>query len=316
MFMQIIKLSIGAILAILVAYFMGLNNPLTAGVVVLLCLGKTRRSSLESSIIRAKSLTIALVLASVIFTNVGFTVYAFCLFLIIFIPIIMKLNLEVGLIIGVVLSGHLLAWGKLDQTIMVNTISLFAIGVAVAFVANLYVPKLGQEIVQKQRAVERMFSDILLQVATMLRGDLNFDKTIFTETETVIDSALTTAQADYENHLLTDNSYFIDYLQFRQIQLEILKRLASLARQVDTNLVQAELIAELTTQIADSISEFGNGEKIIAEIDRLTEEFRGMTLPESRDEFENRAILFQFLNEIRYLVELKRFFRAEHRTNR
>ena len=314
--LQIIKLSIGGVLAILIASFVGLNNPLTAGVVVLLCLGKTRRSSLESSIIRAKSLAIALVLASVIFVSVGFSVYAFCLFLIIFIPIIMKLNLEVGLIIGVVLAGHLLAWGAIDQMIMVNTVSLFAIGVVVAFVANLYVPKLGHDIVQKQRAVEGLFSDILLQIATMLRGDLNFDESIFLRVENIIDTTITTARIDNDNHLLTDNSYFVDYMQFRQIQLEILKRLASLAQEVGTDLVQAELIAELTTQVANSISEFGSGEKIIVEINRLTEEFRVMPLPLNRNEFENRAILFQFLNEIRYLVELKRFFRAEHPTNR
>ena len=315
MLVEIIKLTVGAVFAILVASFVGLNNPLTAGTVVLLCLGKTRRSSLESSIIRAKSLAIALLLASVIFTIFGFSVYVFCLFLAIFIPIILWLRLETGLVIGAVLSGHLLARGVVDATVLINTVSLFLIGVVTAFVANLYVPNLNKEVIQQQRDIERLFRDILLQVATMLHGDLNFNPTNFTDVENIIKNALEIAKTDDENHLVTDRLYFVDYIHFRQMQFEILKRLFDLASKIDINLVQVELIADLAIVTANSISEFGDGTEVIQQINATTDEFRVMSLPTSRTEFENRAILFQFLNEIRYLVELKRFFRAEHHSN-
>ena len=316
MVIQMIKLTLGAIVAILTASFIGLNSPLTAGTVVILCLGKTRRSSLESTVIRTKSLAIALLLASVVFIIFGFSVYTFCLFLAIFIPINLTLKLETGLVIGIVLSGHLLTRGTIDQAVIINTISLFVIGVLIAFVANLYIPNLNKEIIQKQREIERLFSSILLQIATMLRGDLNFDSTAFDDIQNVITTALVTAKIDNDNHLVNDRSYFVNYIQFRQLQLEILKRLFDLANKVDTELVQVELIADLTVDIAASVSEFGDGERVIKKINMIKEDFRAMSLPTSRSEFENRAILFQFLSEMSHLVELKRFFHAEHRTNR
>lgn len=316
MLIQVIKLSLGATFAILTAASFGLNNPLTAGTVVLLCLGKTRKSSLESTLTRAKSLTIALLLSGTIFTTFGFSVHTFCLFLVLFVPIVYRLKLETGLVIGVVLSGHFLARGVIDQTVIINTISLFLIGALTAFVANLYVPNLNKRIVEKQREIEQLFTEILLQTATTLRGDLNFSDTVFIRAEKVIANALITAKIDDENHLINDRSYFVDYINFRQMQFEILRRLSDLAIKIDIEIVQVELIADLTVDIANSISEFGSGKQVISQINEISSGFKKMPLPATREEFENRAILFQFLNEIRYLVELKRFFRAEHRTNK
>ena len=307
-----IKLALGALLGILIAYFLGLGSALTAGTVVLLSLGKTKRSSVHSAFVRVKGVTLALVLASVIFSLVGFTVYAFSFFLVIFICLILKLKLDEGLIIGAVLSSHLMNNGAIDGAILLNTVALFVIGVSVALLLNLYVPDMSEEIVKNQRYIEERFREILLMIATALRGDKNFDASILVEIETFIDDALLRAKVNDDNYLLTDRSYDVKYIRMRKLQLHLLKRMLELGSKIDMNLEQVDWVADLTEEFAHSLSESNSGEGLLARLEAVLAVARKEVLPKNRDEFENRAILFQYLNELRYFVELKQEFSSEY----
>jgi len=311
MWIRGIKLSIGAIVAILVAYFLGLNNPLTAGTIVLLSLGKTRRSSLQSAFIRIKSVILALALASGTFLLFDFTIYAFAIFLCLYVFSILVFKLDEGLIIGAVLSGQIWAKGIIDYAVLSNAGLLFVIGVCIAFLFNLYMPDMSQDITHDQRYIENSFRDILHMIVTILRGDCNFDDAIFTEIETFINQALVRAQTNEDNYLLADLSYYGSYIRMRKRQLYILKQMFELACRIDMELEQGEKIANLTEKLAYTLSERGTGEEMLQEIAAISAVFQSGSLPKSRAEFENRAILFQYLSEMRYLTELKREFTDE-----
>ena len=312
MLIRDIKLSLGAMAGILIAHFFGLSNPLTAGIIVLLSLGKTKRSSVDIAVVRVKSVALALVLASGVFLLFGFTVYAFSGFLFLFIPLILKLKLENGLIIGSVLSTHLISASAIDFGILFNTIALFVIGVSVAILFNLYMPDMSEKVVENQRYIEDRFREILLIIATVIRGDHNFDQSIFTEVKQFIDDALMRAKTNDDNHLFADVSYYAKYIGMRKMQFDILNRMFELVCKIDMDLVQADLMAELTEDFAHSLSESGTGEEMLKRLEVISAECKDGPLPKSRREFENRAILFQYLSELRHMVELKREFRSEY----
>jgi uncharacterized membrane protein YgaE (UPF0421/DUF939 family) len=67
-------------------------------------------------------------------------------------------------------------------------------------------------------------------------------------------------------------------------------------------------IAGFMENIAVSFHELNNVEGLLIEFRELQEHFRKDKLPQSREEFEYRAILYQILNEIEYFLILKRNF--------
>ncbi|MCL1990969.1 MAG: aromatic acid exporter family protein [Defluviitaleaceae bacterium] len=313
MLIRALKLSFGAMIGTLIAYFLGLSHPLTAGVIVLLSLGKTKRSSIEIARVRIKAVALALVLASVLFFIFGFTVYAFSLFLFTYIPLILIFKLEEGLVIGSVLSTHLIIAASSGFGILFNTLSLFVIGVGIAMLVNLYMPDMRGEIIQDQRYIEERFRDILLIMATMIKGNQYFDQSMFVEIETFINDALVRAKMNADNYLRADMSYYANYMNMRKMQFEILKRMFNLTCQIEMELVQAALIADLTKHFAHSLSESNSGEGLLEELAAVLAECQDGTLPKSRQEFENRAILFQYLSEFRHMVELKREFNEKQK---
>jgi uncharacterized membrane protein YgaE (UPF0421/DUF939 family) len=312
MLIRAVKLSLGALVGILGAYFLGLSNPLTAGIIVLLSLGKTKRSSIDIALVRIKSVSLALLLASATFLIASFTVYSFGLFLFLYIPFVLKFKLEDGLIIGSVLSTHLIAVATVDFDILFNTIMLFIIGVSVALVFNMYMPDMSKEITQDQRYIEDRFRELLFIIATIIRGDKNFDYEMIIEIESFIDHALTRAQANEDNYLMTDVSYHTSYIKMRKLQFDVLSRMFGLVWKVDMNLVQADLIADLTEELAHTLSKTNSGKDLLIKIDDILVGFQEGELPKSRKEFENRAVLFQYLSEFRHMVELKREFSNEY----
>lgn len=315
MLIRAVKMSLGSLVGILSAYFLGLSNPLTAGIIVLLSLGKTKRSSVDIALVRIKSVALALLLASSTFLITGFTVYSFGLFLFLYIPFVLKFELEDGLIIGSVLSTHLIMASTVDFDILYNTIMLFIIGVSVALVLNLYMPDMSKKIAKDEQYIEEKFRELLIIIATIIRGDQNFDQGLFLEVESFIDQALTRAVANEDNYLITDVSYHTRYINMRKFQFDVLLRMYDLVIKIDMNLVQVDLIADLTQDLAHTLSKTNSGIDLLIKIDDILAESKKAELPKSRKEFENRAVLFQYLSEFRHLVELKREFSHEYGGN-
>ncbi|MEG0085126.1 MAG: hypothetical protein RR817_01510, partial [Niameybacter sp.] len=48
---------------------------------------------------------------------------------------------------------------------------------------------------------------------------------------------------------------------------------------------------------------------LLEQLAKLREVFRASSLPKTREEFENRAMLYQYLNDIEHFLEIKQSFR-------
>lgn len=73
-------------------------------------------------------------------------------------------------------------------------------------------------------------------------------------------------------------------------------------------LTKSIMISNYLERVADLFHEFNNVEELLLEQRQLFESFKTEELPSTREEFENRAILFQILRDLEYFLQLKRSF--------
>lgn len=300
-----LKLTIGAILAILIARAVGLTSPLSVGTLVFLSLGSTRLSSFKAAWVRVKSLAAALVLASIIFTITDFSIYGFLLFIALFVAIVVRFGLNEGLVIGVVQSSQIFGKEVINAEVLLNTIGLFTVGVTVAFLINLYMPDMKKAIQNDQHFIETSFKEILTKITEMLRGEGKYEINRFETLERYFTESISRTQANEENHLIHDVSVYGNYIRFRNQQFYILRQMYKLATSLTMKLEQGTALADLIQDISQRLSQEGTGEETLARIEAYRKDPLLEAMPASKEEFRNRALLFQILNELNNFSQLK-----------
>jgi len=312
MFLKILKLEIGAVLGILGAYYIGLSNPLTAGIIVLLSIGRTKKSSLQVAGERTKAVVLSFALSAIVYRMFGFTVFSFGIFLFGYIPLAAGFKIESGLIIGAVLSTHFVSAAVLDLGIFLNTAGLYVIGITVALAINAYTPDVLEKIKSDQGYIESCFRAILLEMAGVLRKKPLGKNTELSHVGAFIEEALARARDFEDNHVFADKSYNSKYIHLRKMQFEAIRRMHQLACGITMDIEQVLVVAALTEELARELSESNTGSMLLGRLSAVMGEFQKGELPRNREEFENRAVLFQYLSELRYLIELKREFSNEY----
>jgi uncharacterized membrane protein YgaE (UPF0421/DUF939 family) len=142
-------------------------------------------------------------------------------------------------------------------------------------------------------------------------SDKTYEDVDFTELETFLEELLKKAYEDAGNTLLSNTKYLVSYLEMRKLQIGVLKDIKDNIKQIPVLLRQTYPIAEFLEHTASSFHELNNAKGLLNELKELQEHFRKEKLPETREEFEYRAILFQILKELEYFLLLKRNFMKE-----
>ena len=71
---------------------------------------------------------------------------------------------------------------------------------------------------------------------------------------------------------------------------------------------KAKLLSEFTGELARDLNECNTGEYLLERADELKKHYQNTELPKTREEFENRAVLYQYFNDLIYLIEIKSKF--------
>ena len=71
---------------------------------------------------------------------------------------------------------------------------------------------------------------------------------------------------------------------------------------------QTHMISKFTKNVADEVKDRNDCKELLKELELLKLGFKEMALPKTREEFENRAQLLQFLNDMEDLLIMKRNF--------
>ncbi len=302
-----VKTAIAATIAIITADFLGLKYAAAAGIIAILSTQSTKRQSVTVALQRIGASFLALAIAPVLFILLGYNPLTFGLFLMIFITLAARLKVAEGIVVNSVLVTHLLVERSTAPGLLLNEISLMIVGTSIALILNLYMPSLEGKIKEDQRSIEILMKEILLHMAKALRDNSVSirEEQMFKDLGDLLEQGLSRAYRNLNNYFFINSNYYVEYMEMRLQQFHTLKRMRSHFQRFFMTYEQTDMMAEYTEEVAQSFHEKNTAKKLLVNLNSLREMYKAMKLPETREEFENRAMLFQFLNDMEEFLNIK-----------
>ncbi|MBC2177523.1 aromatic acid exporter family protein [Listeria booriae] len=316
--LRTVKTAVGATLAILIAEWLGLEYAVSAGLITVLSIQNTKKGSIQLAVQRVYSTVIALTISAIFFLLLGFNAIAFGLYLLVFIPIAVRLKVTDGIVVSSVLVTHILVEQSLSLFWFTNEMLLMAVGAGIGILLNLYMPKMDIEMKQQRQKIESIMRQIFFCFAQDLKREPVYldEKKLIKQLSAYLKEANEQSRRHFDNQLFADSRYYIKYIDMRTVQLRVIKQMSLSIQSVSILTNHATKMAELVEKTALSLSEQNPAEDLIEDVNQILTDFRQSDLPKTREEFEGRALLFQFLNDLRYLLELKRDFTQQFKEDK
>lgn len=305
------KMALSATIAIIISNYIGLKFGVTAGIIAILSIQETKKEALLVAGRRLIACAAAILLSFLLFWLLGNSPIVFGLFLLIFISGTILLKIEDGMVMGAVLSTHLLSSTDINVSWIINEVQLTIIGIGIAMLFNLYSSSLDDEFDKNKARIEDCYRGILSDMAVSLVTQTVpiYEKKILLEVEGLVNKSKLIAQAINNNNLFSINNYYVSYIEMRIIQLEVIKRMKRHFSRFYMTFEQTKILSEFTNNVAMNLHEDNDCLELLERLNLLRKDYKNMELPKNREEFENRALLFQFLNDLEDFLNAKREFK-------
>ncbi|WP_288226457.1 aromatic acid exporter family protein [uncultured Enterococcus sp.] len=308
--LRTIKTAVAAPVALLLATGINLESASSAAIITILTVTNTKRSTAKTALNRLFSLTLATAIAAVCFLILGFHPITFGLYLLVFIPLSIRLGLSEGIAVSSVLITHYLAAGEMPVSLIINEYLLMIIGVSCALAANLYMPNTEKKIQEDQVVVEVSLKRMLEKMSAYLNQPAK-EELLRQECLSLrgfVRQAQERAQEFEENHFFSGNSYYFEYFAMRRLQLKVLSDMLQILNRLDAAAEDVQELRELFEFTAQTLAEDNDGAAILEKIDEADQRYQQKKLPESRQAFEERAMLFQLFQLFQDFIEIKAGF--------
>ncbi|MFJ8527784.1 aromatic acid exporter family protein [Bacillus sp. NPDC094106] len=307
-----VKTAVGTGIAVFMAQLLGLEFYSSAGILVILCVQNTKRKSLQVSLHRFLACLLSMVFSFCIFETIGYTPFAISLLLLTFIPTAVMCKIQEGIVTSSVIVMHLYSLKYITWSAIGNEVAVITIGISVALLVNMYMPSAEKKLTRYQEQVEVNFKKILYEMAAYLRNrDSTWDGKELIETEEILKQAKDLSFKKLENQFMREDDYYYRYFDMRMQQFEILERIMPLAASLSWSYEQADMIAEVITNVGNSIRPESTGLISLRQLQEMREIFREMPLPKTREEFEMRAKLVQLVYEMEQYLLIKSRFKGK-----
>ena len=305
---KIIKLSVGSILAIIIASLFKLQYSIVAGVITLLVVKDTKKETLLGALSKLFGFLLCTVYSYICFRIFGYNLFAFSLYILITIWTCFALKIRDVIAMCVVIASHYLLQSSMSFYWILNETGLFIIGAGIGIIINMFIPSNFHKIYIGQQKLQEQVSLILIDIAHIISNpdkDFNFQHNLDVLNK-LINSSTKYAYENINNNLLSDTEYFLEHMEIVKSQRDILNNLYELVSQLNYVPYQGYIIAEFIDEVGNTSFDANNVENLLNSLEKIYTDMKTQPLPENRDEFENRAILFLCLIEIRkYLTNRK-----------
>lgn len=315
--LKLIKIAAGSVIAIFLADMLGLSYSTSAGIITLLTIQDTSRETIIISVKRIIAFLLAAVLSYIVFNIAGYHAFSYGIFLFIFIACCTPLSLGSAVSTNAVLVTHYLLAKNMSFSIIINEALLLLIGAGIGTLLNLYMPGKEKEIRAMQRTLEEDLRTILLRMSEYIVKEDRSDYTgsCFDKLQADIDNGLATAFAYMNNTFFQESKYFIEYMNMRKQQSIVLQDIYKKIMNIRTIVPQAEQVSGFIYEIAVSFGESNNASELNAKLSGLFGQMKDSPLPVTREEFEDRAVLYAILMDFRYFLLLKKEFAEKYFEN-
>ena len=313
------KIAVGSGAAIYIAEALHLEYAVSAGTVTLLALLATKWETIRFSFIRLGTFFVTVLMAFILLPRMHseWVAYGVIVFALVFLSDL--LGWRSTLSVNAVITAHYMTRQDFSAAFFWNEFMLVFIGVAIAFILNLFHLNKSQKkhLMEGIRYVEEMMqgdlrelSDYLLK-AQMSRNVWEDIRTL----EKKLRELMVEAREYHSNTFGAHHDYYLDYFEMRFDQCQMLDSLHSEMRRIRSMPKQAEVVADYIRYMADYVLEKNVPEKQMKKLEELFAEMRKEELPETQEEFESRALLYHVLMDLEEFLKYKQAF-AENLSER
>ncbi|MGQ7462207.1 aromatic acid exporter family protein [Streptococcus suis] len=300
------KLIFATVLAVYLATALGLSYATAAGIIAILSVLDTRKSSFKMARDRLFSTLLALTVAVLTFALFGFGIWTLGIYLALYVPLAYRFNWEAGIAPSTVLVTHLLLEQDISLIFLGNELTLFLIGAGLALLFNLYMPSQEKKIQAYHDQVEDLLKQILLRFeAFLLNGDGRNEAELITQLDQTLEQALKVVYLDRHNQLFQQTNYQVHYFEMRAAQNKILRTMAGNINKCLLEGRENVILSSLFERAAQQLSRENSAKELLLDIELFHATFRERPLPQTREEFETRATLFQLLHDMEAFIRLK-----------
>lgn len=309
-FYRIFEIAVGSSIAIALAMLLGLQNSMSAGIITILSIQDTKEDTLRSALERVVAFLLAVATAFVAFSVIGYNVWAFGAFLVVFASASYLLKIQASLPISTVLVTHFWLAGHMRPAFIGNEALLVLIGTAIGVLLNLLPTHGANAMVSLIEQIEAQMRAYFHHVAMVMLGGA--EPEAVREDVQVLNQLMRGARAESarldKNTLIGDTQYYTQYVDMRQHQTIILRRMEDAIEQLDDMPMQAHALAGLMHKIGDTLHENNDASALLEELYALRQRFRDGPLPANRPEFETRATLYRILIDTEHFLLIKQSF--------
>ncbi len=302
-FIKIIKLSLGSILAIFIAGLLKLEYSIVAGIITLLTVKSTKKETLKGVLGKVYGFILCTLFSYIIFNLLGFSLSGFSIYIFIVIFLCFLFKIQDVIAMCIVIASHYYLQGQVSSYWILNEFLLFIIGAGIGMLMNLYIPSNLFKIYEGRVKLQEEISDILKDIGFIIINP--HEKNSYTNDlgnlNSLINLSVSHTYENINNNLLTDTKFLLDYIEIIKDQRDILENIYQNISNLNSIPDQAYIISDFIYKVAYSQLEFENINILLEELNLLMDNMKNQPLPTNRNEFENRAILFLCL------VELKKF---------
>jgi len=306
------KIGIGASVAIYIAELLKLQYATSAGIITLLTLTTTRWGTFRLSLQRLLTYVVSVGICWIIFSIIPSMWIEYGIFLFLVVLMTEWLGWRSTLSVNAVIGTHFLTTQDFSLGFAINEFLLVVIGITIAIILNLFHINSTHEngIIKSMRHVEHEMKKILEEVSGYLiqqsTGDHAWDDVVRLEKE--LEEYVELASEYHHNTFQTHQDYYVAYFEMRMKQCGALHNLHSEMRRMRQMPKQAHIVADFIMNISQYVTEMNDPKKQIEELENTLEHLRNEPLPETHEEFENRAELYHVLMDLEeFLLYKKRF---------
>ncbi len=309
-----IKIAVAALLSIFLAGELGLKSSATAGIITILSIQNTKKETVRTVLRRGAAYALALFIAAICFKLLGYTLVAFAVYLLTFAFFCMVVGLQEGITTAAVLISHFLNAGNMSLPMLMNETGLFIIGSGIGIMVNLHLRRRDADFERLAQVVDDQIKDTLRRMAEWLPNPNRACDRIhrFDELDEAIRQAKLCAVANMNNSFFHKDTYELDYIRMREQQTVVLKGIYKNIMQIGYLPEQAKRVAAYLAELEQAYHKYNTVTEYLDKLQALGEEMRREKLPQTREEFEARAILFYVLMQLEELLWIKRRFVVEY----
>ena len=306
---KILKLSLGSSLAIFIAYFFQLQYAMVAGVITLLVVKDTKKETIKGAMGKLLGFILCTLYSYLCFNFLGYNLWSFSLYILIIISTCFVLNIRYVIAMCVVISSHYLLQESMSIYWVLNETGLFIIGAGIGIIINMFMFSNKEHIYEGQQKLQKQVSLILVEISEMINkpGRDNNIKHNISILSNLIDSSTKAAYFNINNNLLSDTKYFLDHMEIIKSQRNIFNTLYDLVSQLNYLPAQGQIVSNFINKVGNTSFEVNTVNDLLNDLEKMYNDMKTQPLPQDRDEFENRAILFLCLIEMKkYLINRKK----------